>query len=103
MGRKHRRASIQTQTHAAINPPTATRSTLEGKSITALTIQRGKNAEAALVLRVLCTDEAPAELRNNAAEMEMSRLSVLLAGVGEQQRQKTPERSDHFFALALIY
>lgn len=96
MGRKHRRASIQTQTHAAINPPAATRSTLEGKSITVLTIQRGKNAEAALVLRVLCTDEAPAELRNNAAEMEMSRLSVLLAGVGEQQQQKNPKTFGSF-------
>lgn len=44
-------------------------------------------------------DEAPAELPNNAAEMEMSRLSVLLAGVGEQQQQqKNPKRSDRFCA-----
>lgn len=44
-------------------------------------------------------DEAPAELPNNAAEMEMSRLCVLPAAVGEQQQQK----QTLFFALALIY
>lgn len=47
--------------HTAINPLTATRSTLEGKSITMLTIHT-ENAEVALVLKGLCMHKALAKL-----------------------------------------
>lgn len=75
--------------HTAINPPTATRSTLEGKSITTLTICT-ESAEVAFVVRVLCMYKALAKPWDSVTEMEMfvSLILNLIMLLKEKQNKK---------------